>query len=136
MMARAAAALVSGLLFGFGLALSQMVNPAKVLGFLDVAGRWDPSLALVLVAAAGVTLIGYRLVLLRPKPALAATFVLPGKTAIDARLVIGAVLFGIGWGLAGLCPGPGFASLVFGHMQSLFFLGTLGIGLYIARQLN
>ena len=136
MMARAAAALVSGLLFGFGLALSQMVNPAKVLGFLDVAGRWDPSLALVLVAATGVTLIGYRLVLSRPKPALAEAFMLPEKTAIDVRLVIGAALFGIGWGLAGLCPGPGFASLVFGQLQSLFFLGTLGIGLYMARQLN
>jgi uncharacterized membrane protein YedE/YeeE len=136
MMARAVAALVSGLLFGFGLALSEMVNPARVLGFLDVAGRWDPSLALVLVAAAGVALIGYRLALMASKPALAETFVLPEKTTIDARLVIGAALLGIGWGLAGLCPGPGFASLVFGHMQSLFFLATMGAGLYMARQLN
>jgi len=136
MMARVAAALVSGLLFGLGLAVSQMVNPAKVLGFLDVAGRWDPSLALVLVATAGVALIGYRLALSRPKPVLAEAFTLPEKTAIDVRLVIGAALFGIGWGLAGLCPGPGFASLVFGHFQSLFFLGTMGIGLYMARQLN
>jgi uncharacterized membrane protein YedE/YeeE len=136
MMARAAAALVSGLLFGFGLAVSHMINPAKVLGFLDVAGPWDPSLALVLVAATGVTLIGYRLVLSRPKPALAEAFLLPEKTTIDARLVIGAALFGMGWGLAGLCPGPGIASLVFGQMQTLFFLGTMGIGLYLARQLN
>ena len=135
-MARVAASLVSGLLFGLGLAVSQMVNPAKVLGFLDVAGRWDPSLALVLVAAAGVALIGYRLARSRPKPVLAEAFTLPQKTAIDVRLVIGAALFGIGWGLAGLCPGPGFASLVFGQMQSLFFLATLGAGLFMARQLN
>ncbi len=136
MVIRAAAALVSGLLFGLGLAVSQMVNPAKVLGFLDVAGRWDPSLALVLAAAAGVALIGYRLVLSRPKPALAQAFTLPQKTKIDGRLVIGAALFGIGWGLAGLCPGPGFASLVFLQVQSLFFLGTMAIGLHLARLMN
>ncbi len=135
-MIRAVAALISGLLFGLGLAVSQMVNPAKVLGFLDVAGGWDPSLALVLAAAAGVTLIGYRLALARPKPVFAPNFTLPERTKIDARLIIGAALFGIGWGLAGLCPGPGLASLVFGQFESLFFLGTMGIGLYLARQMN
>ena len=135
-MAGAAAALLSGLLFGLGLAVSQMVNPAKVLGFLDVAGDWDPSLSLVLVAAAGVAMIGYWLVLSLPRPVLAEAFTLPQSTGIDPRLIIGAAVFGIGWGLAGLCPGPGFASLVFGQFDSLFFMGTMGIGLYLARQMN
>ncbi len=136
MMARAAAALVSGLLFGLGLAVSQMANPAKVLGFLDIAGRWDPSLALVLAAAAGVATIGYRRVLSRPKPALAPAFNLPRKTGIDAKAVIGAALFGMGWGLAGLCPGPAFAALAFGQLEILFFIGTMGLGLHLARQMN
>ncbi len=90
----------------------------------------------MLVAAAGLALIGYRLVLSRPKPALAQAFTLPQKTEIDGRLIIGAALFGIGWGLAGLCPGPGIASLVFFQVQSLFFLGTMGIGLHLARLMN
>ncbi|MDX1483455.1 MAG: DUF6691 family protein [Alphaproteobacteria bacterium] len=134
MMARLAAALVSGLLFGLGLAVSQMVNPAKVQAFLDIAGPWDPSLVLVMVAGAAVAMVGYQLIFARGKPLFADAFALPLKTEIDARLMIGAVIFGIGWGIAGLCPGPGFASLVFGHVESLFFLGAMGLGLYFARQ--
>ena len=98
--------LVSGLLFGFGLVISGMTNPAKVLGFLDVGGVWDPSLAFVMGGGVITTLIGYRLVFRRAAPFLADHFAIPQTSAIDARLILGAALFGIGWGLVGLCPGP------------------------------
>lgn len=133
-MARLAVALASGVIFGFGLALSQMVNPAKVLAFLDVAGDWDPSLALVMAGALAVTAFAFRVVLGRPAPALAATFALPTKTAIDGRLIGGAAIFGIGWGLIGLCPGPAFASLAYGLPESVYFIGAMALGLAVARK--
>ena len=104
------AALLSGLLFGAGLTISQMVNPAKVAGFLDVAGDWDPSLALVMGGALTVTAICYRLTMRRGAPLLASDFRLPTAEDVDARLIGGAALFGVGWGLAGFCPGPAIAS--------------------------
>ncbi len=133
---RIVVALCAGLLFGFGLAVAEMVNPAKILNFLDVAGTWDPSLALVLAAAVGVSMLGYQLVLRLDKPVLAEAFQLPTKTELDPRLIGGAAIFGIGWGLGGLCPGPGFASLAFLHLESLFFLAAMALGLFIARQMN
>jgi uncharacterized membrane protein YedE/YeeE len=135
MMPRILASLSAGLLFGLGLAVSQMVNPAKVLGFLDVAGAWDPSLALVMAAAVTVTWIGYRLVLGRPKPVLTESFQLPTKSAIDARLIIGAAIFGIGWGLAGLCPGPAIASAAYLQAETLYFVPALLAGLFLARRI-
>ncbi|HSO43811.1 MAG TPA: DUF6691 family protein [Rhodospirillales bacterium] len=112
-MLRILASLACGLLFGVGLTISQMINPEKVLGFLDVAaipsGGWDTSLALVLAGAVATTLIGYRLVLRRARPLLAESFSLPTRRDIDARLIMGAVVFGAGWGLVGLCPGPALA---------------------------
>ena len=135
-MTRLLAAALSGLLFGLGLAVSQMVNPAKVLAFLDVAGAWDPSLILVMAGAVAVTALAYRLVLARPRPVLAAAFALPAKTAIDGRLIAGAVLFGAGWGLVGLCPGPAIASLAYGEPVSLIFLAALFVGLGLARRLT
>lgn len=111
-MRQAIAALAAGLLFGLGLALSRMVDPAKVLGFLDVTGDWDPSLALVLAGAAGTAAIGFRLVLgRRVAPLFAETFSLPTARNIDRRLGVGAAIFGVGWGLVGLCPGPALAGL-------------------------
>ena len=104
-------ALAAGLLFGAGLTLSQMVNPAKVMNFLDLAGHWDPSLAFVLAGATGTAMLGFRLVRRRAAPLFAETFQLPSAQAIDRPLVTGAALFGIGWGLAGLCPGPALAGL-------------------------
>ena len=132
-MTRLLAALGAGVLFGFGLGLSQMVNPAKVLAFLDVAGDSDPSLALVMAGALIVTLPAFRWVLHREKPLSAPAFALPTRTAIDARLLGGSALFGVGWGLVGFCPGPVVASLAYGMPASLIFLLALIIGALLAR---
>ena len=132
-MTRLIAALGCGLLFGLGLAVSQLVNPAKVLGFLDVAGAWDPSLALVLAGAVAVALIAYRFILKLPRPALAERFAMPLSTAIDGRLIGGAVLFGVGWGLIGLCPGPAVASLAYGMGESVYFVVSMLVGMGLAR---
>lgn len=109
-MARILAALLSGVLFGLGLAISGMTDPAVVLGFLDLFGDFNPALMFVLGGAVGTTMLAFRLVLRRPAPLLEDRFQLPTRKDIDARLVIGAGLFGIGWGLAGYCPGPALVS--------------------------
>ena len=135
-MLRILAAGLAGLVMGLGLAIAQMINPAKILAFLDVTGNWDPSLALVLVAAAGVAFLGYRLTLTEEQPLLADSFSLPAKAKIDARLLIGAGIFGIGWGLGGLCPGPALASAAYGGFESLFFITAMGLGLYTAGEIG
>ncbi len=114
-------AFVAGIIFGIGLTIAQMVNPAKVLAFLDLAGAWDPSLAFVMGGGAGVAAIGYRLVLRRPRPVLADIFQVPTRTDLNARLIIGGGLFGIGWGIAGLCPGPALAVLALGYSEGVIF---------------
>ena len=106
------AALGAGIVFGLGLVVSQMVNPAKVVGFLDVAGKWDPTLLFVMGGALAVAIPGYRWILKRPRPLFADGFSLPTKKDLDPRLIGGAALFGVGWGLAGLCPGPAVTALV------------------------
>jgi len=131
----ALAALAAGLLFGLGLAVSQMANPAKVLAFLDLAGKWDPSLALVMAGALAVTIPGYRLVLRRPKPVLAAHFGLPTAKSIDWRLIAGAAIFGAGWGLVGFCPGPAIASLAWTVGDNLWFLAAMAAGMVVTRRL-
>jgi uncharacterized membrane protein YedE/YeeE len=105
-------AMLSGILFGLGLAASGMVNPAKVLGFLDVAGNWDPTLAFVMLGALGITAPAFYIVLKRPTPWFAARFELSARKDIEPRLAFGAALFGIGWGLAGLCPSPAVTDLI------------------------
>lgn len=127
------AALGAGVLFGVGLVVSQMIDPGKVLAFLDVAGRWDPSLALVMAGALGVTLVGYRLALKRPAPLLADGFGLPTRRDIDARLIGGAALFGLGWGLVGFCPGPALASLAYGRLSSVLFVAAMLLGMALYR---
>lgn len=134
--AKTIAALASGLLFGLGLAISQMVNPRKVLNFLDVTGSWDPSLALVLGGALAVSFVAFRFVLGRGTPVLAQKFELPTRTEIDLHLIGGAVIFGIGWGLIGLCPGPAIASLAYGNLESVWFVIALAVGLGGARLLR
>ena len=114
-------ALISGILFGLGLTLSGMSDPAKVLGFLNVTGAWVPDLIFVMGGAVVVTLVLTPLVLKRTAPLLASTFSLPTKQIVDCRLVGGAVLFGVGWGLSGYCPGPGLVSLLYGYQTTLVF---------------
>jgi uncharacterized protein len=124
-------ALFAGLIFGLGLTLSEMINPAKVLAFLDLTGAWDPSLAFVMGSALLVTAIGYRLVWRRRAPAFEAQFQVPANRKIDARLAAGSVLFGIGWGLVGLCPGPAIAALSTGGGQAVTFLLAMIAGIVL-----
>lgn len=126
---RLAVALACGLLFGAGLALSGMLDPARVRGFLDVAGSWDPSLAFVLGGAVTVSWLGYALARRLPGPVLAADFDLPRRTRIDAALLLGAVLFGIGWGLSGFCPGPAIAALSTGARPVVVFVCAMLAGM-------
>lgn len=122
-------ALLCGLLFGLGLGLAQMIDRARVLGFLDVAGKWDPTLIFVLGGAVGVTVVAFRFVLRRANPFFAEKFYLPTRSAIDRPLVIGAAIFGIGWGISGYCPGPGFSSLaLFNSWNPVLFLVAMAAG--------
>lgn len=129
--ARNFVSLVSGLIFGFGLALSGMLNPARVRGFLDIFGAWDPSLAFVLGGAVTVSSIGFVISRGMTEPALDIAFRLPAKTAIDSRLLIGSGLFGIGWGISGLCPGPAIASLSFGIPATIVFTIAMIAGVLV-----
>jgi uncharacterized membrane protein YedE/YeeE len=113
---------ICGLLFGCGLTISKMINPVKIQNFLDVTGSWDPSLAFVMFSALFVTWIGYKFVLKNQCPLLTENFVLPTKKSIDYSLILGSILFGIGWGSAGYCPGPGIAALGLGIMDAAYFV--------------
>ncbi|HEX2939653.1 MAG TPA: YeeE/YedE family protein [Rhodopila sp.] len=129
MLPRLILALIAGALFGLGLTISQMINPAKVLGFLDFAGNWDPSLALVLISAVAVAAIGFACARRRATPLLDSRFVGPSATHLDRRLLAGATLFGIGWGLIGYCPGPALASLSVGGLGSGIFVIAMLAGM-------
>lgn len=126
-----ALSLVSGVLFAMGLIVSQMVNPAKVLNFLDVAGNWDPTLAFVMGGALLVTIPAFRLILRRPHPLFAKQFYTPKKSDVDTRLIVGAGLFGIGWGLAGLCPGPAITALTTGLLPVFGFVAAMLGGAWV-----
>lgn len=129
-------ALISGLVFGIGLVLSGMSNPAKVLNFLDIFGAWDPSLAFVMVGAVAVTFVGYRIVFGRARPVFAEIFHLPTSQDVDAPLLIGAVAFGIGWGLSGFCPGPAVTALPMLAPGTLAFIPMMLLGMIAARALQ
>lgn len=126
------ASLLAGLVFGLGLILSGMANPAKVLGFLDLTGAWDPSLALVMVGAIAVGLVAFALVRQRTLSFLGLDMKLPTARHIDRRLIGGSLLFGVGWGIAGFCPGPALAALGMGEIKAAVFVGAmlLGMGLF------
>jgi uncharacterized membrane protein YedE/YeeE len=128
--------LALGLLFGAGLVVSGMSDPAKVLNFLDLFGTWDPSLAFVMGGAVLVAFFGYRLVFARGRPIARDAFSLPTRTDIDARVVVGPAIFGIGWGLGGFCPGPALTALGLGATGTLAFLPAMFLGMWAARLLS
>lgn len=128
-------AFLIGVLFGIGLAVSEMINPARVIGFLDVAGHWDPTLACVMAGALAVALPGFSLVQRRREPLLDREFHLPMQSKIDVRLLLGAAIFGVGWGLAGFCPGPAVAGLAAGKPEVVLFVAAMAAGLGLAVRL-
>lgn len=125
-----------GLVFGSGIALSGMANPAKVLNFFDIAGTWNPSLAFVMGGALIVTAIGYRLVLRRDKPVCEAKFHLPTNRKLDVPLVAGSAIFGIGWGISGFCPGGAIPALGLGEISAWGFVGSMLVGIVAARNIR
>ncbi|MBW9333161.1 YeeE/YedE family protein [Herbaspirillum sp. RU 5E] len=128
---RKLAALAAGLLFGLGLIVSGMADPAKVLGFLDLAGHWDPSLALVMAGAIAIGMPAFTLARRRSRSLLGAPMQLPTARGIDRRLVLGSVLFGVGWGLAGICPGPALVLLGMGSLKGLAFVMAMLAGMLL-----
>ena len=132
-MKRNAAAFGAGALFAVGLTVSGMTRPAKVVGFLDLAGDWDASLAFVMMGAIAVHFVAYRLVLRRPAPLFDGSFHLPTRRDIDLRLVLGAAVFGVGWGLGGYCPGPGLVSAAAGALGAVVFVVGMTVGMLIEQ---
>ncbi len=129
-------AFLSGLVFGLGLIVSGMANPAKVIGFLDLAGAWDPSLALVMAGAIGVGVFAFRVAHQRMETMLGVELKLPKLTHIDRRLIVGSVLFGVGWGIGGFCPGPGIVALGAGESKAAVFVASMIAGMLIFEWLE
>ena len=129
-------AAIIGLIFGAGIAVSGMANPAKVLNFFDFYGTWDPSLAFVMGGALVVTALGYRFVLKRPAPMLDSRFHLPTGKKIDTPLIAGSALFGIGWGVTGFCPGGAIPALGLGEPDALIFVAAMTAGIFATRQIR
>jgi len=135
-MSKILSAFSAGILLGLGLCISAMTNPQKVLSFLDITGSWDPSLALVLISAVMIAFIGYQLTRLMKKPVFETKFQFPHRSDIDLHLIGGATLFGIGWGLVGLCPGPGLLLIFTSPASALWFVPALLLGLWIGRPMH
>lgn len=127
--------LIVGTLFGAGLALSDLINPARVLAFLDIAGAWDPTLAFVMGGALLPSAIGYLFARRMQRPVMAKGFCIPENRALDGRLLVGAAIFGVGWGLVGFCPGPALAALSFGTWQPVLFVAAMLAGMALHRVL-
>jgi len=126
-------ALTSGIIFGLGLSLSQMMNPEKVISFLDISGDWDPSLAFVMMGALAVTFISFKWVLSRSEPLLESDFHLSKRKKIDKSLLAGAAIFGIGWGMSGFCPGPAVASLGLGSIEAVVMVLSIYLGFFCQK---
>lgn len=133
---RKLSAFVAGLLFGIGLLLAGMANPAKVLGFLDLAGNWDPSLALVMIGAIAVAWWPFHWAMGRSRSLLGAPMQIPAKRSVDRRLIGGSLLFGVGWGIAGICPGPALVLLPGGHWQAWVFVLAMLLGMLLFQRLE
>ncbi|SHE89589.1 hypothetical protein SAMN05444273_10378 [Litoreibacter ascidiaceicola] len=133
---RLIASYISGLIFGIGISISGMANPAKVLNFFDIAGTWDPSLIFVMGGALIVTFIGYRFVLRRPAPTFETSFKLPTRSDLDLPLIGGSALFGVGWGIAGFCPGGALPALGTGRSEVIIFTVALLAGIFAAKALQ
>jgi uncharacterized membrane protein YedE/YeeE len=131
--ARGLASFVLGGLFGVGLILSGMIQPQKIQDFLDIAGAWDPSLLLVMGGALLVTVLSFPLILRRSRPVLKGTFQMPVAKDVDAALLLGAGLFGVGWGLSGFCPGPALVGLTTGSRAAMIFVGSMLLGMLLCR---
>ena len=129
-------ALFCGTIFGIGLVISQMINPAKVLGFLNVFGKWDPSLAFVMIGALIISSPLFHLFKNKEKPIFSTSFSISENKEIDKRLIFGSIVFGAGWGLAGLCPGPAVSSIALLNISSATFVFSMFIGFYIASKIN
>lgn len=128
--------LLSGLIFGFGLILAGMANPAKVIGFLDLAGTWDPSLALVMGGGIAVGSVAFAFAKQRTKSLLGLPMQLPTSRQLDARLIVGSLMFGVGWGLAGICPGPALVLLGTGMVQGIVFVAAMLLGMALFEVLE
>lgn len=126
-------ALLAGIIFGLGLAVSQMIDPNKVLNFLDITGNWDPSLAFVMMGALGVGIISFRFILKRPAPVFDDAFHVSHKSQLDKPLVIGSAVFGIGWGMTGYCPGPAVASLGLVSIEAVIMVASIYVGFFSYR---
>ncbi|MHA1189746.1 MAG: DUF6691 family protein [Alphaproteobacteria bacterium] len=129
---RALFSFLAGLVFSIGLVIADMTNPAKIANFLDVAGSWDASLIFVMGGASVVAFFGFRMVQARQRPLFGERFVLPDATRIDGRLIGGSMLFGVGWGLSGFCPGPAIAGLVWGRWETALFVAMMAAGMIAA----
>ena len=128
--------LFCGIIFGIGLVISQMINPAKVLGFLNFFGEWDPSLAFVMIGALIISSPLFHLFKNKEKPIFSSSFSISNKKEIDKKLIFGSILFGAGWGLVGLCPGPAITSIALLNVSSAIFVVSMFIGFYIASKTN
>ena len=128
--------LISGIIFGIGLVISEMVDPAKVLGFLDLFGNWDPSLAFVMIGALVISSPLFHVIKKREKPIFVAQFNYSNNKEINNKLIIGSALFGAGWGLGGLCPGPAISSIALININSITFVFAMFIGFYIVKSFN
>lgn len=132
-MAKHIIALLSGIIFGIGLTLSQMVNPSVVIGFLDVLGKFNPALLYVMVTSVLINLIAFRLIYLTKKPVLDTQFYLPVNTDLEKKLVVGSIIFGLGWGLTGICPGPSIVNMVTQDPKIFGFVAAMALGMVCHR---